>query len=472
MKKGSPTIVVILSLLIVFVLSQLPLSRWTDGAVKDFSLFSDILKEKPAADSTAGGNVAGAAGQIDPELLAAMAEEEKSQQSATHPGNPLTASDSVLSQHIDTIIHAPKAPRQGSLVIIEDYTASQTGLIHLHQALSSGSMARIAVVGDSYIEGDIFTQDLRHLLQSTYGGEGVGYVSMHSDFPGFRRSVRQDDSGWKTFTINKKAERRYLNLAEQYAVPGGSATSTYHGTTAYTTTRQWSRSRFLFIAPQDASISVKTGSDEWQERNITASDSVQCIEMSGTTDGFALRTTSTSLVALGVWLDGDSGVSIDCISSRGFSGITLTRINPDLCRQMAATIDYKLIILEFGINVMSAEQKNYNVYSNRMVDVINHVRRCYPHADILLMGVGDRGEKRDGVVQSMSTAPALIAAQRNAARRAQCLFWDTREAMGGEGAVVEWTEAGHINKDYIHMTHKGGARLATALFEAIQHNLQ
>ena len=475
MKKGSPTIIVILALLIVFVLSQLPLSRWTGGAVKDFSLFSDILREKPMADTDSTATAADeATEQIDPELLAAMAEEEKPASVSTpaRPADPLKAPDSLLSHPLDTIIHPVKAPRQGSLVIIEDYTAAQAGLVQLRHALRSGSMARIAVVGDSYIEGDIFTQDLRDRLQTTYGGEGVGYVSMHTDFPGFRRSVRQGGSGWKTFTANKKAERRYLDLAEQYATPTGSATSTYHGTTAYNTTRQWSRSRFLFIAPDDALISVKTGSGEWQERNINGADSVQCIEISGTTDDFALRTSSTSLIGLGVWLDGNTGVSVDCMSSRGFSGITLTRINPDLCRQMSATIDYRLIILEFGINAMSAKQKNYTVYSNRMVEVINHVRQCYPRADILLMGVGDRGEKRGGVVKSMATASAMIAAQRDAARRAQCLFWDTREAMGGEGAVVEWSSAGLINKDYIHMTHKGGARLATALFEALQHNLQ
>ncbi|MDE6391141.1 MAG: hypothetical protein K2L26_06990, partial [Duncaniella sp.] len=74
-------------------------------------------------------------------------------------------------------------------------------------------------------------------------------------------------------------------------------------------------------------------------------------------------------------------------------------------------------------------------------------------------------------VVSMATAPDMISAQRDAARRAHCLFWDTREAMGGDGAVVEWSRDGDINKDYIHMTHKGGARLARQLFKAISHDL-
>ena len=462
MKKGSPTLIIVFAIVILTILSLLPLSKWSGGRIKDFSLISDILKEIVEAGEQDGQETAQE--QVDPELLQAM--EEAKQR------DPLTASDSVLALPIDTIIHAPKAPREGDLVVIEDYTTDQVGLVQFKNALSQGQMARIAVVGDSYIEGDIFTQDLREKLQTTYGGEGVGYVSMHSDFPGFRRSVKQGGSGWKTFMANKKVNNSYVFLAEQYAIPSGNATATYEGTKAYEQTKQWSRSRFLFIAPENCTISVKTADAEWEERNITASDSVQCIEIAGTTSRFELKTSSTRLVGLGVWLDGNSGVSLDCMSSRGFSGITLTKINSELCREMNATINYNLIILEFGINAMTATQKNYSVYSNRMVDVINHVRHCYPRADILLMGVGDRGEKRGGVVRSMSTAQAMINAQRDAARRAHCLFWDTREAMGGDGAVVEWCNASLINKDYIHMTHKGGARLADALYQALQNSLK
>ena len=462
MKKGKPTLIILLAIIFIAILSVLPLSRWTGGKLKDFSLISDILKETSLiSESTGSGEE-----QIDPELLKAMEEEEKAQH------NPLTASDSVLALPVDTIIQAVKAPREGDLVILEDYTTSQTGLIHLKDAITNGRLARIAVVGDSYIEGDIFTQDLREKLQEAYGGEGVGYVSMHTDFPGFRRSVKQGGKGWKTHMANKKADRQYLGLMEQYATPSGTATSTYEGTKSLPHTGSWSRSRFMFISPENSIISVKTGEGEWSERNITASDSVQCIEIEGPTTRFDIKTSAPKLIGLGVWLDGQKGVSLDCMSSRGFSGITLSRINVELCRQMGRVIGYNLIILEFGINAMSSSQKDYSVYSDRMVGVINHVRQCYPRADILLMGVGDRGEKRGGQVRSRATAPAMINAQRDAARRAYCLFWDTREAMGGEDAVVEWSNAGLINKDYIHMTHKGGARLADALFKALQQSLK
>lgn len=196
-KKGSPLLIIATAIIIVIIVSLLPLSKWSGGRIKDFSLFSDILKEVGVME-----DVANPEEEIDPELVKAMKEAEER--------NPLTANDSVLSQPIDTIISAPKAPRQGGMVVIEDYTTDGVGLIQFRHAIETGSLARVAVVGDSYIEGDIFTQDLREKLQDAYGGAGVGYVSMHSDFPGFRKSVRQEERDGKLSWPIKSLTRAIL----------------------------------------------------------------------------------------------------------------------------------------------------------------------------------------------------------------------------------------------------------------------
>lgn len=474
MKKGSPTLIIFIAVILVAVVSLLPLSKWSGGRIKDFSLISDIMKEVGIME---GETSFDENEDIDPALLQAEQAGETGEtrmRPVRHAASGENEIETAMAdgQPIDTIISPVKPSRVGELVRVEDYTTMGVGFTNLKAAIGSGQLARIAVVGDSYIEGDIFTQDLRALFQDAYGGEGVGYVNMHSDFPGFRRSVKQSGSGWKTFTANKKSDRKYIDLAEQYAMPSGTATSLYEGTKLNAHTGSWSRSQFLFVSPDDITISVKTDDSEWEERNIAGSPSVQSLEITGQVSKFGVKTSAASLVGLGVWLDGPSGISVDCMSSRGFSGITLTKVSPELSHEMSKFVDYDLIILEFGINAMSAKQKNYSIYCSHMVDVINHVRLCYPRADIMLMGVGDRGQKIGSQVKSMATAQPMISAQRDAARRAHCLFWDTREAMGGEDAVVEWSSAGLINKDYIHLTHKGGARLARELFNAIQKDLQ
>ncbi len=164
-KKGSPLLVILIAVIIVIGISFLPLSRLTGGRIKDFSLFSDILREAEIVKSQAGDENGEEENDMDPELLQAM--KESSDGKAKTPRNPITASDSVLSQPIDTIISAPKPSRQGELVVIEDYTTDGVGLAHFRHAVQSGRLARVVVVGDSYIEGDIFTQDLREKLQNT-----------------------------------------------------------------------------------------------------------------------------------------------------------------------------------------------------------------------------------------------------------------------------------------------------------------
>ncbi len=138
----------LIALVLVVIVSLLPLSRWTGGRVKDFSLFSDILREVGIIEHTDPSQE-----QIDPALLEAM-EESK---------DPREAPDSVLAQPIDTIIQAPRPARQGELVVIEDYTTHESGLMWFKDALASGSTARVAVVGDSWIEGDIFKIGRAHV---------------------------------------------------------------------------------------------------------------------------------------------------------------------------------------------------------------------------------------------------------------------------------------------------------------------
>ena len=65
------------------------------------------------------------------------------------------------------------------MTCIEDYgDSSGRGMAAFYRALDEASRrpVRIAYFGDSFIEGDILTADLRALLQTRYGGCGVGYV--------------------------------------------------------------------------------------------------------------------------------------------------------------------------------------------------------------------------------------------------------------------------------------------------------
>lgn len=465
-KSGKGALVVTLAVILVAAATFVPWEKVTGGKIKDFNLVSDLITDTTGTDDdlTAVEDPTG--------LLAADANEElpdvQPVSGAGKDGTSVT-SDSITERPLPQ----RKPSRQGDITLIEDYSSAGNALARLRQKLASGSLVRIAVVGDSYIEGDIMTQDLRSQLQSKYGGCGVGYMNLHSDFPGFRRSVTQSSNkNWKNYTATKRGKEQYMWLAEQYSNPAGEATATYKGSKSLPGADSWDKARFLFIAPVSTTVSTRVNGGEWTDHVVEGSDQVQMIEVPAHMTEFSVKASSPSLVALGVWLEPLSGVSVDCMSSRGIPGYSLAKISPDLSLQIGNFVNYDLIILEFGVNAMSAKQKNYSVFSRNMVKVIDNLRNCYPEATIMLMGVGDRGERRSGAVHSMSTITNMIDAQREAAMTGGVLFWDTREAMGGEDAIVEWAKTGKANKDYIHLTHKGGAALATELVKALESDLK
>ena len=198
---------------------------------------------------------------------------------------------------------------------------------------------------------------------------------------------------------------------------------------------------------------------------------MQAVSCEGETDRLTVKSDIPGLKMLGAWLETPTGIVLDCMSMRGNSGITHRKIDAGTARQMRGWIDYDLIIFQYGINALSSEQRDYSTYASVMAGAVEHVRALYPEAVIMIMGIGDRGQKQGTDVHSLSTAPAMVRAQRDIARRTGSLFWDTRAEMGGDDASVDWHRRKLVNADYIHLNHKGGAALAEIFVNSLQSSL-
>ena len=67
----------------------------------------------------------------------------------------------------------------------------------------------------------------------------------------------------------------------------------------------------------------------------------------------SLFTETEGFRALGVALEDNSGVVVDNYSLRGNSGMILNRLDSSLCRNLTEVRPYDLIILQYGLNVVS-----------------------------------------------------------------------------------------------------------------------
>lgn len=462
MKKhtsGSAVAVPLISACMLLLLSLVPWYEISDGRIRDFSFFEDLMTEAKTAEI------------IDPHLEAAMHEITTGEELPVIQLSQGTASDDALAEGLAVVLRhdagAVPVEKIDGIQPLEDYTSDGSGLARFSQALcSSGErVVRVAVVGDSYIEGDIFTQDIRRLLQERYGGRGVGYMSMHSDFPGFRRSVVQADANWTVVDMRNAHGDSIRTIAGEYCVGTSGSQASFKGAKGVNV-GAWSRSRLLFLSPADGVIrlSVDDGDTYF---GVEASSDLQCLTVDGETSVFRISSDIEGLKVLGAWLEDPAGMGVDCMSLRGNSGISHCSISVSLASSMSEYVGYDLIIVEYGMNALSSEQSEYSSYCILMSKVIARLKACYPGVDIILLGVGDRGQKNGPAVVSLPTVEAMIAAQRDCARRESIVFWDVRGAMGGANSVVDWRKRGLVNADYIHLNHKGGSILAEEFVKAL-----
>lgn len=358
---------------------------------------------------------------------------------------------------------------------IEDFSYEQNGLSHFTQSINNintlNRPVRITYIGDSFIEADIFTQNVRELLQDTYGGCGVGYMALHSDFPGFRRSIVQADNDWTVHNVLSNEEYSHTSLPLQHVRANASGFTQFRGVTKLRNILNWEVSKLAFIADQDATITLKTDS-ALHTYDVTAGERAQLITLNEPTALLEVKCSSPDVAIWGAWLDAQQGIAVDNISMRGYSGTTIDMIPIDNLQRLDEIIPSDLIILQYGLNRMTPSITNYNDYTTQLVDAINHLRKAFPNTDILIMGISDRCENVNGEIVTMEAVYGMRNAQRKAAIQTGCLFWDTCAAMKSLGGIPQFVEYNWANKDFTHINHAGGRPLAEVFIKALNLKIE
>lgn len=378
----------------------------------------------------------------------------------------------VLRDSLYRIMSADKGA-DSSGTRIEDYSVGHIGLKRFFAALrdcrQENRPVRIAFLGDSFIEGDILVADFRSGMQKMFGGRGVGFVPVTSVAAQYRPTVEQKAGDWATGTMLTDHQGRYTLSGMKFRPKGEHPTLSVKTTDRFPELAAVSSLKFLYEQNTRTRMTLVCNDTPDTIRQTLAPTSVITqYERQGTFTqaSFAFADTA-GFSALGVALEDNNGVIVDNYSLRGNSGMILTRLDSARCRELAAIRPYSLIVLQYGLNIVSDSILQYGWYAKRMEEAVRHVRSCFPEADILMLGVSDRSRQVDGAFETMPAVLALLHAQRRAARRSGVAFWNVFGAMGGENSMVRYVENNWASKDYTHLSFRGGKEIASALLKAI-----
>lgn len=364
-----------------------------------------------------------------------------------------------------------------SLTPIEDYSEGQQMTAKFYYALakeSSERVVRVAVFGDSFIEADIITVDIREQLQTRYGGGGAGFVPMSSPLAKYRSSVKHTFSGWETYNIiNKKSVpeeyKGRFAVSGMVSVPYEGATVRYEGSNFRDHLAKFSSAYILFKNRASTIISLGVNGGAMTEYKPETSDELQCVSVDGSIKRVDMKLAGTAgFIGYGVILEDDKGVNVHNFSVRSNSGTALIGTDPELNRQLNDLMRYDLIIIQYGLNAMSVDVLNYESYRKQLVRIIEYVKICFPQSAIIVMSVGDRSTLKDGQRVTMPAALAMLKCQRAAAQEAGVAFWNTFQAMGGENSMVNFVQKGWAAKDYTHIGFPGGKYIATQFVDYVK----
>ena len=336
-------------------------------------------------------------------------------------------------------------------------------------------LVRVGHYGDSQIELDRISQDLREALQERFGGSGTGLFPALSNVPsasiskaasgGFTQYTMYGDS-----TTQRAGHNRYGILAQVVQLTG-SGTVTLRGSknkNAREGVKTFENVSVLYGKSEDLVVKVASGAEK-PDPEVRKSDNgvtlltwrfSQPVEK-------ATLTFQGNAEIYGIGADGNAGVAVDNVPLRGCSGTIFTRINKSLMKDSFSLTDTRLIILQFGGNMMPMVRgaKQIEPYQEQIAKQIAYFHEVAPQAQILFIGPSDMGKSVNGRVVTWPHLPELVDSLKATALRNDAAYWDLYRMMGGENSMAQWVRHSppYAGPDYIHFTPAGAQKVGDAL---------
>ncbi|MBF0575935.1 GDSL-type esterase/lipase family protein [Dysgonomonas sp. GY617] len=388
------------------------------------------------------------------------------------------SNDSILIADVDSLAN-------DTLINRIDIDASENSegignLINFYEKLyelenSGKGKVRIAYFGDSMNDGDLIVQDIRSSYQNAYGGKGVGFVGVTSLSASARYSVtHQYSNNWETQSfLNVKKPKRAFGVDGQVSfAPRGSQTWVrYAANDVANSTLLYNPTLFYGSSSNhNASVNVALGKDSSIRHELVADRLLNTLKLSSTSKTLKATFEKTdSIPFYGVNFDDGIGVHVDNFSLRGNSGLPLSLFNRDLMNALDKVLNYDLIVLQYGTNVLGYGTTDYSWYESKMAGVVNHLQQCFPNASILIISTGDRAVKTDMEMKTDKAVEPLVKHQRLYAESTHSGFINLYTLMGGYGSMIKWVQESPslANKDYTHFNQKGAKKIGGLIYNEL-----
>ena len=342
-------------------------------------------------------------------------------------------------------------------VTVDSVTDSRMFLRSFYAALeeSSNRVIRVMHYGDSQIEEDRLTDQIREALQSRYGGSGAGLLPLAQTIPS--RTVKQElfmsgrrvqpTNGPKRYLVHGfKREQRTDGLygpMGQMAVMNDSLV-------------KGSEEIKAIIRPLQPNAQY----DRWQvfaDSSVHYSISGDTVFLSGRGGVYGLSQESRT------------GVIVDNIPLRGCIGTVFTKMDSAQLATFYREQNVRLIIMQFGGNAIPSN-KNPGTISGIVKGLrqqVRYLQRLAPGVSILFIGPSDMLTQENGEWITYPMVPYMDRLLRKMAQEENIAYFSLYQLMGGSGSMKHWQEVGLAGSDGVHFSRSGARKAGKAVAEWI-----
>jgi lysophospholipase L1-like esterase len=327
--------------------------------------------------------------------------------------------------------------------------------------------------GDSPITADLITGDVRAQLQSRFGDAGRGYTLIAKPWAWYgHRGIEISDRGWKMRTGVGLMREGIYGLGGAAFEGGPGATSSFR----LTESEQSAVIVEYMEKPGGGIFVVEADGKKVMEQTTNAdAQKTACIrvELPRKAKVVSIHPQAGTVTLFGAdFRNGAIGILYDSLGLNGATTTVLARVlQPELWKQEIEHANPALIIINYGSNESSFGSFVHKQYAAELRLAIQRARTAAPLAAILIMSPMDRGE-RSGLneIETMQTIPEIVAIQRQIAAETHCAFFDTYDAMGGNGTMARWFTANPrlVTADLLHPTPQGATLVANLFVEQLE----
>ena len=367
-------------------------------------------------------------------------------------------------------LRADRAQALASQILVDP----KRQLDHFYDSLLKGGMVRVIHYGDSPTTADLITADVRGMLQKQFGDAGAGYVLIARPWAWYNhRGMGMEAVNWDIDVAGKpefKDGMFGLGGGRFRGTPGSVANWTLKAGQAQSVEvaylAQPGGGSFVFEADGLEIGGVDTEAEAPRAGFVTFALPLRASEM-------RVRVTQGSVQLYGVEFRKDSAGVL--YSSLGVNGASVTLLSRafDKAYLSAQLAHYRpdLVVLAYGTNESGYPGFVDTTWVGEMATAVKRVRAALPEAAILLMSPMDRGEvKPDGTIGTIETLPRLVAKEKLLAKDLGVGFFNTFEAMGGQGTMAKWYAAQPrlVGADYIHPLPAGAKIVGELLYDSLR----